>query len=191
MAEAVTTRPARRADAADLARLADLAGEGLPSRLWAGLAAPGEDVWTIGARRAMRDEGAFSWRNATMAELGGAAAGALIAYGVGDAPEPLDDLPALARPLQELENLAPGSRYVNVIAVYPAFRGRGVARRLMAEAEAAAVGAAEMSLIVADRNAAAMGLYRALGYRERARRAIVAQGWPTESTEWVLMVKPL
>lgn len=191
MAEAVTTRPARRADAADLARLADLAGEGLPSRLWAGLAAPGEDVWTIGARRAMRDEGAFSWRNATMAELGGAAAGALIAYGVGDAPEPLDDLPALARPLQELENLAPGSRYVNVIAVYPAFRGRGVARRLMAEAEAAAVGAAEMSLIVADRNAAAMGLYRALGYRERARRAIVAEGWPTESTEWVLMVKPL
>lgn len=191
MAEAVTTRPARRADAADLARLADLAGEGLPSRLWAGLAAPGEDVWTIGARRAMRDEGAFSWRNATMAELGGAAAGALIAYGVGDAPEPLDDLPALARPLQELENLAPGSRYVNVIAVYPAFRGRGVARRLMAEAEAAAVGAAEMSLIVADRNAAATGLYRALGYRERARRAIVAQGWPTESTEWVLMVKPL
>ena len=52
-------------DAADLARLVDLAGEGLPSYLWARMAEPGEDAFAVGERRrAARDEGAFSWRNA-------------------------------------------------------------------------------------------------------------------------------
>ena len=56
--------------------------------------------FAVGTRRAARDEGAFSWRNAVIAELGGAVAGGLVAYRIGDAPEPLDDaadaLPAAA-----------------------------------------------------------------------------------------------
>ena len=39
------------------------------------------------------------------------------------------------RPLQGLENRAPGTHYLNVLATYPAFRRRGVASRLLAEAE--------------------------------------------------------
>jgi hypothetical protein len=41
---AIELRPARREDAADLARLVDLAGEGLPSYLWAGMAEPGRSL---------------------------------------------------------------------------------------------------------------------------------------------------
>ena len=55
------------------------------------------------------------------------AAGALIGYGITEAPEPVPaDTPPMFRPLQELENLAPGTWYVNVLAVLPAFRNRGL-----------------------------------------------------------------
>lgn len=186
----VVLRPARREDAPDLARLVNLAGEGMPRYLWARMAAPGEDAWDIGARRAARDEGGFSWRNAVIAGVDGATAGALVTYRVAAAPAPLDDLPAMFRPLQDLENQAPGTQYVNVLATFPAFRGRGVARRLLAEAEAQGAGSTGMSLIVADRNLPAIALYAALGYRETARRPIVKEDWDCASADWVLMRKP-
>ena len=188
--EAPTLRPARREDAADLARLVDLASEGLARHLWAQMAEPGEDVLDVGTRRAARDEGAFSWRNAVIAEIDGTAAGGLVAYRIGDAPEPLDELPALFRPLQALENRALGTHYVNVLATYPRFRRRGVASRLLAEAERQGAGARGLSLIVADRNLPARRLYTAFGFAEVASEPIVAEGWRAESRTWILMVKP-
>lgn len=111
-----TIRPARREDAPDLARLVNLAGEGLPHYLWSRMAPKGEDVWRFGEMRAARDEGSFSWRNAWIAEADGHVAGSLIAYDIGPDPQPLDELPAMFRPLQALENLSPGTRYINVLA---------------------------------------------------------------------------
>jgi ribosomal protein S18 acetylase RimI-like enzyme len=188
---ALNLRPARREDADDLARLVDIAGEGLPAYLWAAMAEPGENVWAVGSRRAARDEGGFSWRNAVIAEFDGQTAGVLISYRIGDAPEPLDGLPPMFRPLQALENRVLGSHYVNVLATYPAFRGRGVGHALMAEAERLGEGANGMSLIVADRNLNALRLYVALGYEERGREPILKNGWKCDSDAWVLMAKPL
>ncbi len=183
-------RPAERGDAMHLARLVDLAGEGLPSFLWSRMKPEGMDVWAFGAARAARDEGAFSWRNATIAEIGGQVAGAVVAYDISGDPAPTDGLPPMARPLQELENLVPGTRYVNVLATYPVFRRMGVGRSLL-EAEAAKAGRGRaLSIIVADRNMPAFRLYEALGYRERARRPVVRDGWYCESREWVLLTRP-
>jgi len=60
-----------------------------------------------------------------MAEVGGQVAGGLVAYRIGDAGQPLDELPPMFRPLQALENRALGTHYVNVLATYPAFRRHG------------------------------------------------------------------
>lgn len=186
--EALALRPARRSDAPDLARLVDLAGEGLPAHYWAGLAGPGEDALAVGVRRAARDAGAFSWRNAVVAEVGGRVAGAVIAYEIA-AAEPLDGVPPLFRPLQALENRAVGTTYVNVLAVYPAFRRRGVARALLDAACAA--GTAGASLIVADANVPARRLYEARGFNEAAREPVVREGgWTSDSADWVLMLAP-
>jgi ribosomal protein S18 acetylase RimI-like enzyme len=184
-------RPATPADAADLARFVDMASEGLARLVWAGMAEPGEDLLAVGARRAARDEGAFSWRNATIAELGGRVAGGLVAYRIGPDPEPLDDVPPLFRPLQALENRAIGSHYVNVLATYPEFRRQGVGRRLLAEAERQAAGASGLSLIVADRNLRARRLYEAFGFRAVAEEPMVKDGWTSEGSAWVLMLKPI
>ena len=186
----LTSRPARRSDAADLARFIDLASEGLTSHVWAGMAAPGEDVLAFGADRAARDEGAFSWRNATMVEIGGAVAGGLLAYQIAETPEPLDELPPMFRPLQALENQALGSRYVLALATDPAFRRRGVARHLLGQAERTAEMAPAMSLIVADGNLPARCLYESLGYREIASAAIVKGDWRCDSAQWLLLTKP-
>jgi ribosomal protein S18 acetylase RimI-like enzyme len=181
-------RPATREDAHDMARLGDLAGGGLSRHLWTRQAEPGEDPLAVGARRAARDDGPFSWRNAVIAEVGGATAGMLVTYRVGDAPEPLEDLPPMFRPLQALENRVPGTTYVNMLATYAAFRRRGVATALLAEAERQADGGG-LSLIVADDNLDARRLYRGLGFVEIAEEALVPEDWVTSSRAWVLLLK--
>ncbi|MCB1354103.1 MAG: GNAT family N-acetyltransferase [Rhodobacteraceae bacterium] len=189
-AHTILLRPASPADALDMARLVDMAGEGLSSYFWQAIALPGEDAWAVGARRAASEDCNFSWRNATIAEIGGETAALLITYRIGDVPLPIDDLPAIIQPLQELENLALRSLYVNVVAVYPRFRRRGVARKLMQHALDLG-GDRELSLIVADGNTAAIALYETAGFVERTRRPVIeAGGWSCESREWVLMIRP-
>lgn len=189
----IKLRPAIADDAPALAELVNLAGEGLPFYLWSKLAEPGEDAWAVGRSRALREEGSFSYRNAVIAELGGATAGCLIGYPLATAPVQTDmsSLPPMFVPLQELENLAPNTWYLNVVAAFPEFRGRGVGSRLLECAEEAALEADRpaVSLIVADANVAARRLYERRGYREMARRPMVKEQWQNDGREWVLMVK--
>src|SRR5262245_8212447 len=68
-------------------------------------------------------------RNATIIEQDGQCAGCLIGYEIPDNPDPIpDDLPSMFVPLQELENQAPGTWYINVLAVRPQFPVRGSGR---------------------------------------------------------------
>lgn len=187
-------RDATPDDADALCRFVDMAGEGLPVHLWRQMAAPGQDPYEVGRARARRDSGGFSWRNAMLAERSGRVVGGLIGYPLDATPEPIpSDAPGLFRPLLELEALVPGHWYVNVLAVDPDERGRGLGTRLLAAADgaAAAGGLDGIALIVADRNHGARRLYEACGYRAVAERAIVTDGWPTTSERWVLMAKRL
>src|SRR5262245_23949749 len=146
-----TSRPAAIDDAGLVAELINYAGEGLPLYLWGEVAEPGEAAWDIGRRRAAREEGSFSYHNATVIEHDGQWAGCLIGYEIPDNPGPIpDDMPAMFVPLQELENLAPGTWYINVLAVRPQFRSQGLGTKLLALAEETArrLGKGEMSVIV-------------------------------------------
>ena len=187
-------RPGRLEDAAVLAVLVNEAGEGLPLYLWGKLATAGETAWDVGRRRAARESGSFSWRNATIAELEGRAAGCLIGYEIAAQPDPVpSDMPAMFVPLQELENLAPGTWYVNVLAVLPEHRNRGLGAALLRRADETGLrcGKRGMSVIVSDANLGARRLYERLGYREIARRAMVKEGWVNPGRQWVLLTKDL
>ncbi len=187
-------RCAEMRDAADLAAFINMAGEGLPLYLWTKAAAsqPSQswDPWAIGrARQAAK----IGKRDIIFAEDRDGAIGALFGYAIGRTPHPTDDVTPLERPLIELENEALGSWYVNVLAVAPERRRQGWARRLLdaSATYARATGAAEQSIIVADRNEAAFTLYRSLGFVERARRMMVKELWWSRSRDWVLLVRPL
>ena len=125
-----------------------------------------------------------------IAELGGPVAGGLVAYRIGDAPEPLDELPAMFRPLQALENRALGTHYVNVLATYPEFRRRGVATRLLAEAERQGAGGARAEPDRRRPQRAGAAALRGVRLRRGGAEPIVKEGWRTESRTWVLMLKP-
>ncbi len=187
-------RPAIRADSAVLAELVNYAGDGMALYLWGKIAAADEDPWQIGRMRAERETGAFSYRNAVVIEQGGEAAGCLIGYGIPDQPGSIPaDLPPMFVPLQELENLAPGTWYINVIGVVPKFRNLGLGARLLvlADERARARGKNGASLIVADANLGARRLYTRSGFRERASRKMVKEDWQSESENWLLMAKAL
>jgi len=193
-APSATVRPATAADAEVMVRLIDIAGEGLPMVLWSAMAAPGQDPWQVGRERALREEGAFSYRNAFIAEADGGAAGCLVGYRLADLPEPFEpaSTPPVVLPLLRLEACAAGSWYVNALAVFEESRGHGHASRLMAvaEAEARRSGARGTSLIVADSNAGARRFYASLGYHEIAAAPMVKGDWRGEGRDWLLCIKP-
>ena len=185
-------RPAKLFDAPLLAKLVNYAGEGLPLYLWTPLANPGESPWDVGRRRAAREEGSFSYRNATVIELDGKAAGCLVGYDIPDEVAPIpENMPDMFRPLQELENLVPGTWYVNVLAVLPEARNKGLGTNMLAEADR--VGAQRkkrgMSVIVSDANSGARRLYEKCGYFECARRDMVKEDWQNEGAAWLLLKK--
>jgi ribosomal protein S18 acetylase RimI-like enzyme len=188
-------RPARKSDAAALAILVDIAGEGLPAFLWSQMRAPGQSALEVGRARAAREEGAFSYRNATVAEIGGEVAACLLDYRLDDPYDAgdLSKLPEMVRPLVALEAKAPGAWYVNVLATFPEFRGQGIGARLLALAEERGRKhkATSASMIVASENGGAMRLYARSGYKEFARARVVEYSGCGHGGDWVLMVKPI
>ncbi len=187
-------RRARPVDAAALADLIDIAGDGVPSAFWVQSAAPGETAIEVGRRSAAHEVGSFSYRNATVTDVGGGVIAALLGYPLPDRPEPIPpDLPAKFIPFQELENLACGTWYVSALAAYPGHRGQGHGTRLLhvAEGRARALHRRAISLAVVDANAGARRLYERLGFRTADSRALPVGDWPGPGERVLLMIREL
>ncbi len=184
-------RVATAADAKELADLVNFAGEGLPLYVWQSLAADGQDPWEVGrARQAAKARDG----QVIVVDYGNGAVAGLTGYAIGSEPVSVgDDFPPLFRPLQELENAALDSWYVNVLACYPSFRGQGLGSRLLALADEIARESAlsRMSVIVTSDNADARRLYARHGYEEAATRPCVKEKWVTQTEHWVLLLKSL
>lgn len=187
-------RKAEPADAPHLVRFINMAADDLPLHFWRKSAGPDGDPWALGQERAARETGNFSYRNAWLAEVDGEVGACLLGYAAEVEPEPISaDTPPLFVPLLELEAMAPGSWYLNVLATYEAFRGKGLGSALLAAAEkiAAEAGHKEISLIAEDSHQDALRLYRAKGFTEIARRPLVKEDWQVDASEWILFTKKL
>ena len=115
-------------------------------------------------------------------------------YEISDNPGPIpEDMPTMFVPLQELENFAPGTWYINVLAVRPQFRRLGLGTKLLSLADetAEALGKPGLSVIVSDANIGARRLYDRCGYSESATRLMVKENWQNEGQNWVLLTKDL
>lgn len=176
-----------------MAQLIDIAGEGLPSYLWAQSSQAGETVWDVGCQRARRETGGFSYRNASILECDGQIAAFLLGNPVvvESGPASLDGTPPLFVPLRQLEEMADGTWYINSLATYPQYRGRKFGSHLLRVAEEIAVdsGLRATSLIVADANEGARRLYERSGYSEKAALPMVKEQWINASKNWILMIK--
>lgn len=185
-------RKATASDAAHLARFINMAADDLPLHFWRKTVGPEGDPWALGQERAARATGNFSYSNAWLAEVEGAVGACLLGYAAEEEPGPIDpDTPPIFVPLLQLEALAPGSWYLNVLATYEGFRGKGLGSALLAHAEAvaAAAGHETISLIAADTHRDALRLYTAKGYRQIACRPVVKGDWEVDANEWRLFTK--
>lgn len=186
-------RPATPQDAAHLVAFINMAADDLPLHFWRQSVGPDGDAMALGRERAMRETGSFSYRNAWLAEVEGEVAACLLGYPAEDPGPITQDTPPLFVPLLQLESMAPGAWYLNVLATYPAHRGRGLGAQLIAHAcaHAKAQGHTTISLIACDTHRDALRLYRARGFTEIARRPVVKQDWQVDAAEWMLFTKTL
>lgn len=168
-------RPACFEDARAIARLIDIAGEGIPNLLWSNMAEPGQSALDVGQARACCDVGGLSYRNALVAEAEGSVVGMMLGYIVEQPDEEINEdpanLPDLARPFVALEHQSVGTFYIDALAVLPGWRGCGVGSRLLVAAEQRArnLGVTNMSIQHFAHNKDAAKLYSRVGYQFSAQ----------------------
>lgn len=186
----VKLRPATRKDAEDIARLADIAGEGFPSAIWQSMADVGRSALSVGVAKAASDRGVFSWKHATMAVIDRKVVGMAISYLLADTPEVIDEQThPMYRPMVKLENEALQTRYVSMLATYPDYRKTGVALALLRHAEKTP-GPKGISLITSDHNEAARRFLTEQGFHDAAIVPAIKINWDTPMKNWHLLRKP-
>lgn len=196
MTQPLRFRAARESDALNLACLIDSASRGLALWLWTTLRQPGQSAIEVGRDRIRnRSDIPSYYKNWIVAEIDGSVAGGLsglvlpIPHEGGNA----NDLNDIFAPLLELEAIGAGTWYLNVLAVYPEYRGQGVGTALLEKAEeiARSTAASQVSIIVEDSNQDAARLYRRLGFVEWARRPYLPYPGSADSGDWILLKKDL
>jgi ribosomal protein S18 acetylase RimI-like enzyme len=190
----VTTRSARKSDAAEIALLVNIAVHGGMAQGWAHSSeAEGTyDPIEVGRLDVMTDD-EFGWRNCTMAEVDGEVAGMLLGYRKADdfAPVP-PEVTGFMRPIEELEAEANGTWFISMLGVHIGWRGKGVGSQLLevADTKRGETKANGVSLIVEDTNDGARRLYERRGYAVRKSRPMVrTPGEGRGGRDWLLMVK--
>ncbi|MEQ9330515.1 GNAT family N-acetyltransferase [Thalassobaculum sp.] len=197
LANQVRMRCATAADAPEIARLIAIAGGGIPTWLWSRMAQDGEDPLAVGAARVARPDTTFSYRNAVLAEQAGQVAGMMLGYWLdGSSPGAvanLGDLPALLRPIAELERQVTGSFYINVLAVFDGYRDYGIGTRLLqaAASRATALGCTQLSAQTFSRNIGAVRLYERNGFRILDSRRIEPHPSHPHDDRILLMLRAL
>jgi len=186
--------PFRRGTVEDVVALSEfieIASEGLAMHLWARIAGPTGDPWSVGRDRVRTGAVGLSYENAVIAQVESRPAAGLISYALDSKVAGSEALPAVLVPLQELMNEARGTWYVHVLAAFPEYRGRGLGTALLriADGLAECAGKHGMSLIVSDTNEDARRLYERCGYVEVTRRRMVKEEWQHAGVDWLLLKK--
>jgi ribosomal protein S18 acetylase RimI-like enzyme len=193
--EAITTRPARKSDASEIALLVNIAVHGGIARGWAAdeRAKGTYDPIEVGRLEMMREDTVFGWPSVTIAEQQDEVAGMLLGYRKADEKRQVPaNTPPFMRPIEELEEEAVGLWFVSMLGVHVGWRGKGVGSVLLdvAEERRREKEAGGLALIVEDGNTGARRLYERRGFLTRATRPMVSfPGGQRHGKDWLLMVK--
>ena len=188
-------RKAVKSDVKDIAKLALIAGEGIPAYFWAQSAKQNQPIEEAGAAKLLSENDNFSYRNTHVAVIDNEIAAMLLAYRLpeADVAENLDELPEFIRPLVELEQRVPASFYINMIAAFPQYRNKSIGTRLMNMVDRLAIeqGCRLSSLEVFDQNEGALRLYQRLGYQIMDKRAVIPHACHPYHGHILLLTRPV
>lgn len=194
----LSIRPATAADIPDLSKLLLIATDGVVASLYEGVI-PGLTTEKIVERRLAREGTCGAYTNCWVAVDGTRIAGKLHAYPLddlaGDPPDPLvpEERYKVLEAFDALDEPAAGSYYINVIAVFPDYRRRGLGGRLLdlAGEQARARGLTQLSLAVFEENAGAVRLYERIGFAIAARAPAPAHPLIPFSGDMLMMMRPV
>jgi len=192
MDDIITYRVAEKSDCPDIASLFSMASDGVADYVWTSQAETGESGLDVGIRRYMREDAVFSYRNCLMAALSEKIAGMMLAYPMHVDPDmDENEIDPVLLPYARLEE--DNSFYISAMAVFPEYRGKGIATEFLRLAEEAArgLGLDKTSLIVFEENAQALDLYLAKGYQEIKRETVIPHPLIHHGGDALLMVKRL
>lgn len=164
-------------DADAIAKLIDIAGEGIPTWLWAQECQIDQQPLEFGAARAAHQDGGFSYTNTIMAKQKNDPLGMVLSYPINEAPDDdLETLPDPIKPFIELEKQSVGTWYINALAVFPDCQLRGIGTALLDKAEeiASSHRCSAMSIQVYEQNTGAVRLYKRHGYKQLSSAAVIA-----------------
>jgi ribosomal protein S18 acetylase RimI-like enzyme len=189
-------RPATEADIPDLSKLLLMATDGIVESLYEGVV-PGLPTHEIVERRLAREGTCGAYTNCWVAAGGTRIAGKLHAYPLDaladDPPDPLvpEERYKVLEAFDALDEPAAGSYYINVIAVFPDYRRRGLGGRLLdlAHQQARAGGFSQLSLAVFQENASAVRLYDRAGFTVAARAPAPAHPLIPFSGDMLMMMR--
>ena len=196
MGNALLFRSATEDDCTELALMLDVAGRRLPSYLWSQEVGQGQSYFEYGREAIRTDANRNSYfKNWLVAESQSKFVGAFFGFSVED-PYPeidLDAVPECFRPCIELERVASGCWLLQVIAILPQYRGKGLARQLLDKAESVArdSGTNRIALQVEEVNEIAFNTYMRNGYIEVDRRPYIPFPGSDDTGDYVLMWKEL
>jgi ribosomal protein S18 acetylase RimI-like enzyme len=195
MSSLVNFRSATREDSRKIAELFAIASGGVAEYVWSTIAPhyPGLTTLEVGAQRYAGEDGAFSYRNCTVAVLDGEVIGMLHAFPMepDDAQKrPGEPVDSVLEPYARLE--VPGSYYVSAMALFPEYRGKGLGTRMLeiAREKARQSRCREVSLLVFSQNERAVSLYERSGFEVIERAAVVPNEKIRYTGEVLLMTAP-
>ncbi len=193
----VMSSPIRQADirdALEIAAIVDIAGHGIDLDHWMKFRDGDHSVLSAARRLVLEDRTLpYHYSRAHVLEFDGRIAGGLVGGLTGEEPGLAGQSPPYLERLETLENRVPGYWNVLAIAVYPEFRGQGLASKLLDHAVrlASQSGARGLSIVVEDTNAKAITLYKKKGFETAERAPWIAYGGRSGPKNWVMLTKPV
>lgn len=195
----IAPRLATEADVPYLARLYRMATSGLMDATYADLVAdaPLEKLleWRFTQPGSIR-----SYEHCLIAQEDSRVAGMIYAFPIGGLEEAPSDprltaegLGFLAPAIELLHQIGSSSYYISAVAVYPEFRGGGIATRLITAAalDAQRLDFPELSLLSFEQNDLATPLYRRLNFEITARSRVIPHPLIHHTGDLLLMRRPL
>ncbi|MGJ3264916.1 MAG: GNAT family N-acetyltransferase [Salinarimonas sp.] len=192
---AATLRPATPADARDVAVLWDVANAGHVASVFARDVRGGRSWLDAAAAEIARPSGEMSWRNAVVAEAGGAVVGALVALKLTRRIGRLAllRLPPDQRSHYELLATVHGAYLLRDLAVLPEHRGRGIGAALIDAgiARARAAGCDRLAITTHETNTAFRAHLARRGFSEIDARPVRQHARYAPDSRWILLTCPV
>jgi GNAT superfamily N-acetyltransferase len=173
-----------------LCDLFDMANHGDIAAIWGGEAGPGETWKHVCTRHMLDPSSEVHFGKAVVAEIDGEIAGALFFFHMRPAPiADMSGLPLHARPFALLRSQAPECVLLRDMAVFPQFRGFGIATRLLDAAIRAGftVGIKHAVAIVHETNVRLLAHYRKRGFSEIGSHTVLAHNHHSPESRWLLL----